>query len=103
MTPVTSMLAQLLCPTTPDAVVVDVSPASTVGTSEWNTMSSSAGHALSSRCLFGFQPSMKVGARSGSSAAGLSTAASSQKGASKVTEFSIGIALISLKLKRKLL
>ena len=97
------MLAQLLCPTTPDAVVVDVSPASTVGTSEWNTMSSSAGHALSSRCLFGFQPSMNVGARSGSSAAGLSTAASSQKGASKVTEFSIGIALISLKLKRKLL
>ena len=46
---------------------------------------------------------MNVGARRGSSAAGLSTAASSQNGASKVTEFSIGIAPISLKLKRKLL
>ena len=46
---------------------------------------------------------MNVGARRGSSAAGVSTAASSQNGASKVTEFSIGIAPISLKLKRKLL
>jgi hypothetical protein len=79
------------------------SAGSTSGTTLWKTISVSAGHAASLRCALGFQPIMNVGASNASSAASAFTFAASQYGARSVTAFSIGIALCSLKLKRKLL
>ena len=65
-------------------------------------MSAKAGHAANARCAFGFQPSLNVGASSASSEAGLSSASTSQYGASSVTASSMGIALRSLNENRKL-
>jgi len=103
VTPYTSMLAQLRCPTTPDATVMLTSSGLTSETTLWKTMSRSEGHAASLRCLFGFHPSMNVGASSASSLASLVVASASQYGARSVMAFSIGAAFISLKLNRKLL
>ena len=51
--------------------------------------------------MFGFHPSMNVGASRGSSDGGRSRTSTSQYGASNVTEFSIGIAVRSLNENRK--
>ena len=98
--PVISMVAHVLCPTTPVATDVEASACS--GVTEWNVMSARAGHAANARCAFGFQPSLNVGASSASSEAGLSSASTSQYGASSVTASSMGIALRSLNENRKL-
>ena len=98
--PVTSMVAHDLCPTIPVATDVEASTCS--GITEWNVMSARLGHAANSRCAFGFQPSLNVGASSGRSAAGLVSAPVSQNGASSVTALSMGIALCSLNENRKL-
>ena len=98
--PVTSMVAHDLCPTIPVATDVEASTCS--GITEWNVMSARLGHAANSRCAFGFQPSLNVGASSGRSAAGLASAPTSQYGASSVTALSMGAALCSLNENRKL-
>ena len=65
-------------------------------------MSARLGHAANTRCAFGFQPSLNVGASNGRSAAGLSSAWRSQYGARSVTPVSMGMALCSLNENRKL-